>query len=499
VDRSGAAGYIIVGHVESRVIHVGRFSQPGTFDRSQCLAHHVVIIGNGVAGFSAARRLRREDRDLTISIFSDEAHPFYLRGRLKDFICGAVGQYETMLESRNLYRREGLSLFLQTPVVALDTGHNEILQAGGERVRYDRLLLAMGCRPAALPMPGGRLEGVFSLRTLADAEAIRRWMLPRRRAVILGEGIVSMQLAESLVRLGRDVEYMLMGEHFWPEVLNPTASRIVEQLMLDHGVRLHKRVTGQQILETDGRASAIRLDGGRQVPCDMVGHGCGFRPSVRLLEGTPVACRQGILVNDQLQTSVAGVFAAGDCIGLGSDKAPGLQCYGRWQDSFTQGETAAVNMLGGREHVPSFGMVIKTEIFGLGVAALGQSNMPEEDPTVQTVQAVRGTTYRRLVFKDDILIGAILMGDLDHAEILREHIRNGAMRNDLAEGLIPALIEDRERLEEPLAARCPICTDQLILPGGALIGSRFECNSCGTQLRLTYSQGLPSVVPDEPQ
>jgi len=463
------------------------------------LARHAVIIGNGVAGFSAARRLRREDRDLTISIFSNEAHPFYLRGRLKEFICGAVGEHEMILESRNLYRREGLQLFLQTPVVALDTGHNEILLASGERIRYDRLLLALGCRPGPLPMPGGRLEGVFSLRTLADAETIRRWMLPRRKAVVLGEGIVSMQLAESLARLGRDVEYMLMGEHFWPEVLDPVASGIVEQLMLDHGVRLHKRVTGSQILGTDGRVTGVGLAGGREIDCDMVGHGCAFRPSVQLLENTPVACREGVVVNDRLQTRVADVFAAGDCITPGSNKAPGLQCYGRWQDSFTQGETAAVNMLGGQQAAPSFGMALKTDIFGRGLAALGQSNASDEDPAIQAVQSIRGTTYRRLIFRDDILIGAILMGDVDHAEILQEHLRNGAMRSDLEQDLIPALTESRERLDEPLTAQCPICTDRITLPGGVLIGRRFECNSCASHLRLTYDQGRPTLAPDDPE
>ncbi|MBN2582917.1 MAG: FAD-dependent oxidoreductase, partial [Planctomycetes bacterium] len=383
-------------------------------------------------------------------------------------------------------------------VVGLDTSHREIILAAGERVRYDRLLLAMGCRPAVLPIPGAEAEGVFGLRTLADAEAIRQWMAGRRRAVVLGESMVSLHLAEGLTRLGVEVDHLLMGEHFWPEVLNPAASSLVAQVMQQEDVRLRRRVTVEEILARNGRVCGVHLATGERIECDMVGHGCSFRPNTDFLRDTPVKCDGGVLVNDQLETSVPGVFAAGDCVSFGRNGPQAQsQFYSRWQDSFVQGETAAANILGRKEHLASLGRAVKSDIFGLALAALGRSNVPDEDPAVQTVCALRGTTYRRLIFKDDILVGAILMGDVEHAEILGRHIRRGASRSQLEASLIPALMRDQLRLDEALSARCPICTDHLLVPSGALVGSRFTCNSCGTALRLIFSDGRPTVAPEE--
>ncbi len=467
------------------------------------MADHVAIIGNGVAGFGAARRLRREAPDLTISLFSDEAHPFYLRSRLKDYLAGDAGYHEMILESRNLYRRERLNLFLRTPVVGLDVAHRELVLAAGDRVRYDHLLLAMGCRPSGLPIPGAEAAGVFGLRTLDDAEAIRRWMTGRRRAVVLGESMVSLHLAEGLARMGVEVDHLLMGEHFWPEVLPPDASNLVAELMQRHNIRIRRRVTVEEILTRHGSVCAVRLSGGEVIDCDMVGHGCSFRPCTELLRDTPVTCDGGVLVNDRLQAAVAGVYAAGDCASFGPeepDKAPGAPSnpfYSRRQDAFVQGETAAANILGHNERLTGLTRHVRTDLFGLAVAALGQSNASDEDPAVTTVVSRHGTAYRRLVFKDDILVGAILAGDVEHATILGRHIRRGCSRDQLEAGLMAALTENRPRLEHTLRTGCPICTDAVTVPAGALIGSRFICHSCGAKLHLIYADGRPAVAPQD--
>jgi NAD(P)H-nitrite reductase large subunit len=242
----------------------------------------------------------------------------------------------------------------------------------------------------------------------------------------------------------------------------------------------------------------VRLAGGEVVDCDMVGHGCSFRPSTCFLDGTPVRCDGGVLVNDRLETSVGGIFAAGDCVSFGPEGPEGRPAesfYSRRQDAFVQGETAAANILGRGKHLASLARNVRTDLFGLPVAALGQSNASDEDPAVAAVVSRHPGTYRRLVFKDDILVGAILVGDVEHAKILGRHIRQGASRSQLETDLIAALADDRPRLDRPLGAACPICTDTVNLPAGALIGSSFTCRSCGAKLRLIYNQGRPDIAP----
>lgn len=458
------------------------------------MAKHMVIIGNGVAGFAAARCLRREDADATISVFSDESHPFYLRSRLKEYIAGSLGEYEMILESRNLYRRERLNLFLQSPVLGLDTGNSEVLLARGERVRYDRLLLAMGCSPTPLSVPGGDLEGIFTLHSLTDAEAIRQWMGHRRRAVVVGEGIVSIQLAESLARLGAEVQYMLLGECLWPDVLDPAASDVVERLLAGAGVRFHKRVKVDRVLGRSGAVAGVELAGGRTVECDMLGHGCAFRPNTDLLADSPVACAKGVLVNEYLQTSVEGVYAAGDVVSRGADDEGSSACR-RWRNSFRLGETAAMGMLDRPEAVESFGVSVRTQVCGVNLAVVGRGNLAEVDPSVHVESAGRDVTYRRLVFREDVLVGAVLIGDTSHASMIEKHVFEGTLRGDLEESLLPALLSDEPRLVKPLESSCPICTDRVRLPRGALVGREFSCRSCSIRLKLAYSEGRLAIVP----
>ena len=459
------------------------------------MIRHVVIIGNGVAGFSAARRLRREDNDLTISIFSDEAHPFYLRRQLKDFIAGALGEHEMILESRNLYRRERLSLFLQSPVVGLDVANQEVVLASRERVHYDGLLLATGCAPEPLPVPGGGLKGVFSLRTLAEAQTIRRWMQRHDKAVVLGEGLVSLQLAESLARTGAKVDYMLLGEHFWPDVFDPATSGVVAELLAGAGVRIHPRVKVVRILGRRGAVAAVELEGGTVIPCDTVGHGCSFRPSTDLLADTPVACADGVVVNDRLETSVAGVFAAGSIADFSNRNHISGRSLRQWSNAFRLGETAAVNLLGHGVSLEEMSASVKTELCGVGVAVIGRASLADVESSIQVEQSRRGAVYRRLVFQDDILVGVTLVGDTAHASMLEQHVIDGSMRADLGEGLLLALMEGEPQLTAPMETACPICTDGLHLPAGALIGSEFACNSCRSLLKLTYSGDRPAVIP----
>ena len=367
----------------------------------------------------------------------------------------------------------------------------------GERVRYDRLLLAMGAAPAPLDLPGRDLNGVFSLRTLTDAQDIRQWMLPRRTALVIGEGIVSIQLAESLARMGKEVHYSLLGEHVWPDALDPAASRIVEGRLRDLGVHVHKRVNVARIVGRDGAVSAAELDRGTVIPCEMLGHGCSFRPNTDILAGGPVACADGVVVNERLETGVAGIYAAGSVISLGPGAERAIPHGQLWRNAFTLGETAALNMLDREVSVEDFAASVRTSIAGVSLAVIGRGNLGDMEPGVHVDKTRPEPTYRRLVFRDDMLVGAILVGDVAHAAILEQHVQSRTLRADLEGTLLPALMADEPRLTRILDGPCPICTDRLTLPPGTLIGIHFTCRSCSARLRLTYSAGRLAIVPAE--
>ncbi len=464
------------------------------------MIRHVAIIGNGVAGFSAARTLRRLDRDLTISVFSDESHPFYLRSRLKDYIAGAVDDHGMILESRNLYRRERINLFLQSPVTGLDTEHGEII-CGQERIKYDRLLLAMGCRMEPLRLPGAELGGVFSLRTLNDAAAIRDWTSGSRPAsVVLGEGVVSLQLAESLARLGCEVDLLVPGPSLWPDALDRDSGEIILRRLQDQNVRVHLSTMVEEILGDGRNVNGVRLKSGEVMPCRLVGHGCSFRPNVEMLESTPIAVQCGVTVGAHMETSVPGIYAAGDVVSFGGGE-DGKACHFRWHNSFRQGEIAAMNILGDRQPMSFLAPSVRADICGLAVAVLGESQLTGGAPGVNVLSGWVGDSYRRLVFHQGMLAGATLMGDIDCAAAVEDRIRQGSTFDDLCNTLVPALLQNESRLGEYFRGFCPICTDRVTLPPGTEAGTLFHCWSCGTLLQLTVADGEACILPadeDEP-
>lgn len=460
------------------------------------MIRHVAIIGNGVAGFSAARKLRRLDPNLTISVFSDEQHPFYLRSRLKDFISGAIDDHAMILESRNLYRREHINLFLNSPVTALNTDHSELI-CGQERIKYDCLLLATGCRMERLRIPGAELRGVFSLRTLQDAEKIRQWATQERAsAVVLGEGVVSMQLAESLARLGLDVDLLMRGPDLWPDALARDSADILCRRLQELGVRICPSTVVSEILGDEGRVCAVRLHSGDVRPCRLVAHGCSFRPNVDLLTGTSIEVRCGVVVGAYMETSVPNVFAAGDVVSFGGGE-DGKACHFRWHNSFRQGEVAAMNMLGDRQPMSFLAPSVRADVCGLNIAVLGESQLSGGVMGVNVLSGWVGDDYRRLVFREGMLTGATLMGDVDYAAAVESHICHGSTFDDLCDTLVPALLETESRLAKMFRGYCPICTDKVTLPPGTEPGSRFCCWSCGNMLQLCFRDGQLSILPAE--
>ena len=195
---------------------------------------HYLIIGNGVAGTKAAETIRRRDPDGRITILSAEEQPFYRRPALVDYLLGDVSRQGLLARPESFYRQARIELRLGTPAVGLEPSAHRLLLAGGEALTYDRLLLAVGVELPPAWLPGADLAGVFTLRTLADAEALRQAVPRARRAVVVGEGVTGLEMIRALRRLGLAVSYLLEGARFWAGTLSAEASALVEELSLIH-------------------------------------------------------------------------------------------------------------------------------------------------------------------------------------------------------------------------------------------------------------------------
>jgi len=449
---------------------------------------HFVIIGNGAAGYRAAKALRRADGDAQISIITEERQPFYLRRQLGDFLAGNLSLPELIFQSRNAYRRERLDLFLMTRVHEIDPAAHEVVLSIGQRVRYDRLLVATGTRAAPFDIPGTGLEGVATFDTLSQAQEVKRLVKDIREAVILGEGIVGLTLTESLLALGVHVTQLVRGERLWPEMLDEHTGGLLEGLLEDAGATLLPRTEARAILGAGGRAIGVETAAGETLRADLVAVGCRRRPAIDLVRGAGLDVRGGILVDEALRASRPDVFAAGDVAEpAGSEDFGPDDAAFCWQRAWAQGGVAAASMLD-RTAEPALEAVrLRTALFGRDLAVIGRGHLPQGGG-ISAIELRDGPEiFRRLVFHRDRLIGAVVFGTGESVHELNRLVAERAMRQRVAAVL--ELAEPQpgpDHMPATLARHCPICAAELIVRHGTAADTVIRCEVCSTDLVVRW-------------
>lgn len=308
---------------------------------------HYAILGNGVAGMEAALALRRRDAKARISLISDEHDFFYSRPALMYVFCGQLDLRGTEPYERSSYDRMRLER-VRARVGALDADRRTLAFEDGRSLSYDRLLLAAGSRAREGSWPGTKGEGVHAFVTLRDMEALDRDARPGRRAVVIGGGLIGVEVAEVLLRRGVSVTFVIRESWYFPLALDAQESQVVAEHMRAHGcdVRLGVNVT-EIARDGDGRVRSVRLEDGGEVPCDVVVVAIGVVPNTGFLAASGLRLSSGgaIEVDDALRASAPDVWAAGDCANVtwadGSRRPEQL-----WYTARDQGRVAARSMSG---------------------------------------------------------------------------------------------------------------------------------------------------------
>ncbi len=313
----------------------------------------IVIVGGGAAGNAAAEMLRREGYSGPVTMLSaDDAGPYDRPNLSKDYLAGNAPKEWKPLRSPEFYAEHGIELKLGARVVAIDPKTREVRLADGALERFGMLLLATGAEPVHLGIPGSDLPHVHYLRTLADSRALIAAAMAARRVVVIGASFIGLEVAASLQARGLAVHIVAPEAQPMETIFGPQVGDLVRQVHEEHGVAFHLGTTA-----TSFDRNRVTLQSGEQLDADFVVVGIGVRPQTALAEGAGIATDRGVSVDPYLETSIPGIWAAGD-IARWPDRLTGEMIrIEHWVVAERQGQTAARNMLGARERfdaVPFF-------------------------------------------------------------------------------------------------------------------------------------------------
>lgn len=363
-----------------------------------------VIIGNGVAGTAAAANIRKLDGEGDITVFTDEAVPFYSRIRLIEYLAGDAGAKDIIIYKDEWYGKNNIRLLLDTSISDIDSEKKEVVTSKGERFDYDKLLLATGGSSFVPPVPGADKKGVFTLRTIRDADRIIEYAKGPGKVLLIGGGVLGLEAGNALRKRGCEITAVEVFPRLLPRQMDPEGAEILKAQLEVMGFTFHLDAKSKEITGND-RAEGLVLEGGTRIDCDLIIISAGVRPVAGLARKIGLTVNKGLIVNDRMETSINDIYAAGDLI-----EHKGV-FYGIWPAAQKQGEIAGTNMAGGNAHYGGTIMSNVLKVVGVDLAAAGDIDAEGKGGSIVHKDREK-YVYRKLVIRDNILSGCILYGDI---------------------------------------------------------------------------------------
>lgn len=400
------------------------------------MRERLIVVGNGMVGLRFVEELvARAEGRYRISIIGKEPQPAYNRVLLSSLLAGEVSAPDVRFRDRGWYAEHGLELLLGSAAESIDAGTRVLRVADGRTLAFDRLVLATGSQPIHPPAPGMTLPGVMTFRDLADVEAIHAAVGGGRRAVVIGGGLLGIEAAYGLVRAGLEVSLIALRDRLLERQLDPRAGQLLRSAVEAKGIRVLLEAETEAVLG-DVAAEAVKLKDGRLLPADLVVVAIGIQPEATLARQAGIVCNHGIVVDDGLATSVAGIYAIGECA-----EHRGV-CYGLVEPGYTQARILAERLAGGGGEAYA-GSVLATNLKVSGVSVFSTGEFLGPKGTEEIILSDPGLpAYKKLVIRRDAdghrLVGAVLFGDIAdglwYQELIRSATPVGPMRSDLIFG-----------------------------------------------------------------
>lgn len=380
----------------------------------------IIIIGNGAAGNYALEEIINQSAIFDITVITTESAPSYFRPMLSEYISVSEVPNRFYLHDQAWYDAKGINILYQTQVKSIDTSNQSIVLEDDKTLDYDRLILCTGSKNFIPPMPGSKKDNVVDLRTLSDAEIIKHKAKTAKQVVIIGGGLLGLELGWQLRKLNIDVTVVEMMQRLLPRQLDEEASTIFEEKVSATGIKVIKGVQTQEIVGNDS-ATGVLLSTGEVLEADLVVFSIGIRADVTLAKNAGITIDRGIQVDDFMQTSAKNVYAAGDCV-----EFAGMN-YAIWPEAVEQGKVAGLNAAGVKA---VYKPVVPFNIYhGMDMRLFSIGDVGGNPANAYTVQREGDANhFEKYFYVDDVLVGGILMGNIAKSGKLKKAVVDGLTR-----------------------------------------------------------------------
>jgi NAD(P)H-nitrite reductase large subunit len=399
-----------------------------------------LVVGNGPAGTAAVEAIREIDEQGKISVISDEPITNYSKPLISYLLGKKIKKGQLAYRGEDFYLKNAVDLVLKKEAVKLDIARKKLILADKQNIPYGRLLIATGGVPVSLPLPGKQASGVFTFTRLRDAEKVAQYIREHsiQSAVVIGGGLIGLKATEALMERGIEVTIVELADRILSTTFDRKASEIIEGALKKKGCQVILKTSAAKIgTHRSGEVKEVVLQNKRKVPCSLVILAVGVVPNLDLTRGTPIRVNRGILVNSFMQTSVADIYSAGDCCEVQDFQGKGSRVVPIWPNAVKQGKIAGYNMAGNQKEYEGSLPMNSVELCGIPTISVGVTDPPDEKgyEKIEFLNAKR-SIYKKVILQEEVIVGAIFVGDINRAGIYTGLIKNRVQVSDFKEHLL---------------------------------------------------------------
>ena len=378
----------------------------------------VVVIGNGIAGVTAAVELREHHPDAELTLFGAEPYDFYYRMIINEVVTESIAIRQLYLMPRDWAESRRIQYYRGVAASSINPVAREVIGENGEVIHYDRLILATGAHPVVPPIERFGIGGSFVLRTIDDAVQLQQHIRRRRcrTAVIVGGGLLGLEAGYSIAQMG--VRVFVLDRAPWPlsRQLDQPGAALLWQMMSDLGIKILPQMQARRLLGSEW-VEGVELSNGQLLKADLCLVAAGIKPDTALAESAGLVVNRGVVVNDRMMTSDPAIFAVGDVA------EHECQVYGLWSVGVEQAHAAVINLLGGDYQYTSTAPPTNLKVAGIDLLSVGAINPPGEDGFEIRVDDGDARQYRKLVIDAGKLCGAVLIGHSELFDVVSEAVK----------------------------------------------------------------------------